>query len=235
MICILCWTTKMHQKTFRGHHIQSWRKFKDFSRLCEPWSKWIYLFNSCKFANCVGGKHSLMRLAFWQSTLIVKTNGGGFLRELVKNYWKVSWQYVASLDSQLNSQCLIPAQIENCDSRTGYRESSLTRQRVKDSPKTNFSIILHWHKCWNTTQHGLVEQATTCLRLKQDQVKVIPLKLFYYQTFFETWHNQHSWYEHWKNAIKRWGHRACLRFSRLLNWGIFTGCALKIRIPFLQN
>ena len=23
-------------------------------------------------------------------------------------------------------------------------------------------------------------------------VKVIPLKLFYYQTFFETWHNQHS-------------------------------------------
>ena len=25
-----------------------------------------------------------------------------------------------------------------------------------------------------------------------NQVKVIPLKLFYYQTFFETWHNQHS-------------------------------------------
>ena len=24
------------------------------------------------------------------------------------------------------------------------------------------------------------------------QFKVIPLKLFYYQTFFETWHNQHS-------------------------------------------
>ena len=23
-------------------------------------------------------------------------------------------------------------------------------------------------------------------------LKVIPLKLFYYQTFFETWHNQHS-------------------------------------------
>ena len=38
-----------------------------------------------------------------------------------------------------------------------------------------------------------------------------------------------------KNAIKRWGHRACLRVSRLLNWGIFAGCALKIRIPFLQN
>ena len=27
-------------------------------------------------------------------------------------------------------------------------------------------------------------------------LKVIPLKLFYYQTFLETWHNQHSWYEH---------------------------------------
>ena len=26
--------------------------------------------------------------------------------------------------------------------------------------------------------------------------KVIPLKLFYYQTFFKNWHNQHSWYEH---------------------------------------
>ena len=34
-----------------------------------------------------------------------------------------------------------------------------------------------------------------------------------------------------KNAIKRWGHRACLRVSRLLNGGIFTGWALKIRIP----
>ena len=26
----------------------------------------------------------------------------------------------------------------------------------------------------------------------QALIKVIPLKLFYYQTFFETWHNQHS-------------------------------------------
>ena len=28
-----------------------------------------------------------------------------------------------------------------------------------------------------------------------------------------------------KNVIKRWGHPACLRGSRLLNWGIFTGGA----------
>ena len=34
------------------------------------------------------------------------------------------------------------------------------------------------------------------------QFKVIPLKLFYYQTCFETWRNWHSWYEHWKNTIK---------------------------------
>ena len=37
-----------------------------------------------------------------------------------------------------------------------------------------------------------------------------------------------------KNAIKKWGHRACLRVSRLLSWGIFTGLALKIGITFLQ-
>ena len=31
------------------------------------------------------------------------------------------------------------------------------------------------------------------------------------------------------------GHRACLRVSRLLKWSIFTGCALRIRIIFMQN
>ena len=67
------------------------------------------------------------------------------------------------------------------------------------------------------------------------QLKVIPLKLFYYQTFFETWRNEHSRYEHYKNAIKKWGHRACLRVRRLLKWGIFTGCAFKVRITFIQN
>ena len=62
---------------------------------------------------------------------------------------------------------------------------------------------------------------------------VIPLKLFYYQTFFETWRNEHSSYEHYKSAIKIWGHRARLRVSRLLKWGIFTGYELKIRITFI--
>ena len=85
----------------------------------------------------------------------------------------------------------------------------------------NESVVIQWSNSIAITQWNTL--------------KVIPLKLLYYQTFFETWHNQHSWYEHLKNAIKRWGHGARLRVSRLLNWGIFTGCAFKIRIPFLQN
>ena len=67
-----------------------------------------------------------------------------------------------------------------------------------------------------------------------NHLKVIPLKLFYYQAFLKTWHNEHS-YEHYKNAMKKWGHRASLHVSRLLNWGIFTGCELKVRITFIQN
>ena len=38
-----------------------------------------------------------------------------------------------------------------------------------------------------------------------------------------------------KMQLKKWGHRACLLVSRLLKWGIFTGCALKVRITFIQN
>ena len=63
-------------------------------------------------------------------------------------------------------------------------------------------------------------------------LKVIPLKLFYYQTLFETWR---MIYEHQKNAIKKWGHRVCLRVSRILKWGSFTGCALKVRITFITE
>ena len=43
--------------------------------------------------------------------------------------------------------------------------------------------------------------------LSKNGLEVIPLKLFYCQTFFETWRNEHSWYEHYNNAIKIWGHR----------------------------
>ena len=41
-------------------------------------------------------------------------------------------------------------------------------------------------------------------------LKAIPLKLFYYQTFFETWGNEHSWYEHakmQKYAIQKYNKR----------------------------
>ena len=44
--------------------------------------------------------------------------------------------------------------------------------------------------------------------------KVIPLKLFYYQTFFETWHSYVNDMTI-KKCHKKWGHRACLRVSRL--------------------
>ena len=65
--------------------------------------------------------------------------------------------------------------------------------------------------------HELLSSREVVPKLKtlSSLLKVIPLKLFYYQTFFETWRNEHSWYEHNKNAIKKWGHRACLRVSRL--------------------
>ena len=59
-------------------------------------------------------------------------------------------------------------------------------------------------------------------------IKVIPLKLFYYQTFLKLGIvNIHdTLYEHYKNAIKKWGHRACLHISRLFyphfkQWGYF--------------
>ena len=72
-------------------------------------------------------------------------------------------------------------------------------------------------------------------KFRVNVLKVIPLKLFYYQTFSETWRNQHSWYELLKNATKKWGHRACLRVSGLLKWGIFTSYVLKIGNTFKQN
>ena len=45
-------------------------------------------------------------------------------------------------------------------------------------------------KNWKMFKEALCYFVTTA------ELKVIPLKLFYYQTIFETWHNQHSLYEH---------------------------------------
>ena len=93
-----------------------------------------------------------------------------------------------------------------------------------------------WNAILTERHSGKTKQVTnSSVSSFKGKLKVIPLKLFYYQTFFETWRNEHSWYEHYKNAIKIWGHRACLRVSRLLKWGIFTGCALKVWITFIQN
>ena len=51
---------------------------------------------------------------------------------------------------------------------------------------------LHKSQEWHSDEHGKSEGHV----VSASWFKVIPLKLFYYQTFFETWHNQHSWYEH---------------------------------------
>ena len=67
----------------------------------------------------------------------------------------VSWQSIASLDSGLDSRFSIPARIENPESRANYRESSrgssLAGQKTKESPMTDFSIILYGY---NTTRRG---------------------------------------------------------------------------------
>ena len=97
-----------------------------------------------------------------------------------------------------------------------------------------FFCVASWHFLLHDVHWQHVDlQGESSLAVVR--LKVIPLKLFYYQTFFETWCNEHSWYEHYKNAKKIWGHRACLRVSRLLKWGIFTGCALNVWITFIQN
>ena len=44
-------------------------------------------------------------------------------------------------ESQFSTRFSIPTRIKK--SRTGFRESSLARQKTEDSPMTDFSIILH--------------------------------------------------------------------------------------------
>ena len=51
----------------------------------------------------------------------------------------------------------------------------------------------NWKNCSNVP---VSFRASYKLISKFSPLKVIPLKLFYYQTFFETWRNKHSWYEH---------------------------------------
>ena len=54
-----------------------------------------------------------------------------------------------------------------------------------------FSMILSFSTCSQS-----LKNICTWEILGANVFKVIPLKLFYYQTFFETWRDKHSWYEH---------------------------------------
>ena len=119
-------------------------------------------------------------------------------------------------------------------SHTFLRTIQDTVKPVLSGPRIKRTPSIKWTPAWVPKFSSHI-YCKINLRSADTSVKVIPLKLFYYQTFFETWRNEHSWYEHYKNAIKKWGHRACLRVRRLLKWGIFTGCAFKVRITFIQN
>ena len=61
-------------------------------------------------------------------------------------------------ESRFSTRFAIPGRIENQESRASYRESSrgssLTGQKTKDSPITDFSIILQ--RPAGVTQHGMV-------------------------------------------------------------------------------
>ena len=61
-------------------------------------------------------------------------------------------------ESRFSTRLPIPGRIENRESRTSYQESSrgssLTGQKTKDSPITDFSIILQ--RPTAVTQHGKV-------------------------------------------------------------------------------
>ena len=138
-----------------------------------------------------------------------------------------------------------------CDQSVQFKVALCCRWNLKTFSKICFCFVLQYNKSLNDwslekqwicfPRTSMIPETNSILERPNSLfpsgrvIKVIPLKLFYYQTFFETWRNEHSWYEHYKNAIKKWGHRACLRVSRLLKWGIFTGFALKVWITFIQN
>ena len=53
-------------------------------------------------------------------------------------------------------------------------------ETIQDVWRTSMIIETEPHACIETGTHATLF------------FKVIPLKLFYYQTFFETWRNEHS-------------------------------------------
>ena len=85
---------------------------------------------------------------------------------------KVSWQSVASLDSQRNSRFSIPAQIENQESRIKNKLSTI-ESRIKSRWTENKRLTHAWfldnftkrYSC-NTTQHGYT-RASNCMLSKR--------------------------------------------------------------------
>ena len=104
-------------------------------------------------------------------------NSKCMFRMTIKSSWHLREYntFQKSMDSLLQVS-ILDSILDSCANPESSRGLSLTRQKTKDSPITDFSILLHRHI---TTRHGLFVWATVCftyhklcrLRSKQDQVK----------------------------------------------------------------
>ena len=65
------------------------------------------------------------------------------------------------------------------------------------------------------------------VEVKPPVIKVIPLKLFYHQTFFETWRNEHSSYELYKDAMKIMESPSLFTRQQALKMGYFYWLRVK--------
>ena len=69
--------------------------------------------------------------------VIILKKGMGLIVDIVPFKSKLT----VRCKSHFSTRFSIPVRIKK--SRTGYRESLLARQKIEDSPMTDFSIILH--------------------------------------------------------------------------------------------
>ena len=81
---------------------------------------------------------------------------------------------------------------------------------------SNNSSFIWYHNIANTWYKGVVQillirASLGSVETGSSLLKVIPMKMTYYPDFFQTWHNWYSYTGHLKNAVKKWGHRACFR------------------------
>ena len=97
----------------------------------------------------------------------------------------------------VNQQCLVHHfQCNLCDvGYVGYTRGHL-HKRVDGHKQKSSSICKHYLSEHNSDVPPFLSEHFHLLTKGSNKfdclIKVIPLKLFYYQTFFETWHNQHS-------------------------------------------